>query len=48
MIDKLTAKKNSYKFWQKHNSEKGFPEMYPEEEVVRFLSGFKKKKKSIF
>jgi ubiquinone/menaquinone biosynthesis C-methylase UbiE len=45
MIDKLTAKKNSYKFWQKHNSEKGFPELYPEEEVVRFLSGFKKKKK---
>jgi len=43
MIKKNIAIKNSFKFWQKHNSEKGFPEKYPEEEVVRFLSMFKKK-----
>lgn len=43
MIKKNIAKKNSFRFWQKHNSSKGFPEKYPEEEVVRFLSMFKKK-----
>lgn len=43
MINKNIAKRNSFKFWQKHNSRKGFPEKYPEEEVVRFLSMFKKK-----
>ncbi len=43
MIEKNIAKKNSFKFWQRHNSLKGFPEKYPEEEVVRFLSMFKKK-----
>ncbi len=43
MIEKKIAKKNSFKFWQRHNSLKGFPEKYPEEEVVRFLSMFKKK-----
>ena len=43
MIEKNIAKKKNFKFWQKHNSIKGFPEKYPEEEVVRFLSTFKKK-----
>ena len=43
MIKKNIAKKNSLIFWKKHNSNKGFPEKYPEEEVVRFLSMFKKK-----
>ena len=46
-IEKSLAQKLSYNFWCKHNSEKGYPEKYPEEEVVRFLSSFNNKDSNI-
>ena len=48
MISREKALKSCYDFWQIHNTEKGFPENYPEEEVVRFLmrlKSFNKKNK---
>ncbi len=48
MISREKALKSCYDFWQMHNTEKGFPENYPEEEVVRFLmrlKSFNKKSK---
>ena len=37
IVSKEKALKSCYNFWQVHNTEKGFPENYPDEEVVRFL-----------
>ena len=45
MISKYKALKSSYKFWEIHNTAKGFPENYPDEEVVRFLMRLKSKAK---
>ena len=46
MISRKEALKSSYKFWQIHNTVKGYPENYPDEEVVRFLMRLKSKVKN--
>ncbi len=40
-IEENKALKCSYNFWKVHNTEKGYPEHYPDEEVVRFLMRLK-------
>ncbi len=40
-IEENKALQCSYNFWQVHNTEKGYPEHYPDEEVVRFLMRLK-------
>lgn len=45
LVSKSDAERSSYQFWQFHNSEKGFPEHYPDEEIIRYLSGLKNKRK---
>jgi hypothetical protein len=45
MISQEKALASSYKFWQTHNAKNGFPEDYPDEEVVRFLMRLKSKAK---
>lgn len=51
MIKQNKALKSCYDFWQIHNTKKGYPEDYPDEEVVRFLMRLKsntiKQKKQI-
>ena len=41
IVSREKALKSCYNFWQVHNTEKGFPENYPDEEVVRFLMRLK-------
>ena len=40
-IKENNALELSYKFWHKHNSANGYPEHYPDEEVIKFLMGLK-------
>lgn len=45
MISQEKALASCYKFWQTHNAKNGFPEDYPDEEVVRFLMRLRSKAK---
>ena len=40
-VSKEKALKSCHNFWQIHNTAKGYPENYPDEEVVRFLMRLK-------
>tara|TARA_B100001750_G_C15375223_1_gene529479 strand:- start:49 stop:756 length:708 start_codon:yes stop_codon:yes gene_type:complete len=41
IVSKDKAIESCHNFWQIHNTEKGYPENYPDEEVVRFLMRLK-------
>ena len=43
-VSKEKALKSCHNFWQIHNTAKGYPENYPDEEVVRFLMRIKSHK----
>ena len=45
-VSKEKALKSCHNFWQIHNTAKGYPENYPDEEVVRFLMRIKSLAKS--
>ena len=45
MITQEKALKICREFWEIHNTKNGFPEDYPDEEVVRFLMRLKSKAK---